>query len=175
MKRHHALSPALLASTLIAASLIAGSPPTAPPTPDAASAYLLDHPGGTKINSNELQYGPIVVTVVQPTAAGTADCPSGWFCFYAGRNYTFPRGRLSSCGPQNLARYGWANRVESAYYDLGSGSVTFYDKAKASDPNDDRRLFTVSAGTRGDPDTAPHRDKADYIYRICPRSVHTVR
>jgi hypothetical protein len=28
-------------------------------------------------------------------------------------------------------------------------------------------LFTISTATRGDPDAAPHRDKADYVYRTC--------
>lgn len=113
-----------------------------------------------------------VLTLLAPpgvaaAAARAADCPAGWFCFWSGTNYSGARGKLSSCGRQDLVRYGWGNRVDSAYYDLNNGSVTFYDRVVASDPNDDRALFTISAATRGDPDTAPHRDKADYVYRSC--------
>lgn len=144
--------------------------PTTPTAPglDPASAYLQQHPGGTKLDSNEVRYGAIIVTVTRPaiTAAATADCPAGWYCFYEGTNYTYPRGKLSSCGWQDLTQHSWGNRIESAYYDLLNGRVTFYDR-KTSDPDDDAALFTISVTTRGDPDTSPGRNKADYVYRTC--------
>ena len=88
---------------------------------DPAATYLQRHPGGIRLNDNEVQYGPIIVTVVQPAAANAPHCPGGWFCFYEGPNFTFPQGRLSECGWQDLTIYRWGNRVASAYYNLGNG------------------------------------------------------
>jgi hypothetical protein len=146
----------------------AGYAPRTAAAPDPASGYLQKYPGGIRLNDNEVRYGALIVTVTRPatSAAATADCPAGWYCFYDGTNYGFPRGRLSSCGWQDLVPYSWANRVASAYYDMSSGRVTFYDR-RTSDPGDDAALFTVSVATRGDPDTSPSRDKADYVYRTC--------
>lgn len=158
------LSLAMLAFMLVAPG---GTAAVEAPTLDPASAYLQTHPNGTKLNFNEVQYGPLIVTVTQTVAASGADCPAGWFCFYDGRNYTFPRGKLSSCGWQDLTQYQWGNRIESAYYDLNNGSVTFYDRKSASNPNDDVSLFSLNTVTRGDVDTNPNRNKADYVYRIC--------
>jgi hypothetical protein len=165
--RHHpgplpaALGVAVLLATLL--TLPAGTNTAARAT-DPASVYLAAHPGGTKLNHNEVGYGPLIVTVTHPRATTTAvaDCPAGWFCFYAGTNYTYPRGKLSSCGHQNLADYGWTNRIDSVYYDMQNGKVTFYNDASV-----DTALFTVSTATRGDADVSPNRDKADYVYRTC--------
>jgi len=138
--------------------------PVDAPRPDPASLYLAANPGGTRLNALEVSYGALVVTVARPrtTTAVAADCPAGWFCFYAGVNYTYPRGKLSSCGYQDLATYGWTNRIESVYYDMLNGKVTFYN-----DGTVDTALFTVSTANRGDADVSPHRDKADYVYRTC--------
>jgi hypothetical protein len=164
--------PATLLTSIVALLLILtvnpGPPPTRPTAPDAATAYLRQHPGGTRLNENEVQYGALVVTIARPTAtaAVTADCPAGWFCFYDGTNYAYPRGKLSACGGQDLTQYGWSNRVNSAYYNLLNGKVTFYD-SKTSAPNDDVALFTISTATRGNPDAGANRNKADYVYRTC--------
>lgn len=138
--------------------------PVDAPTLDPASVYAAAHPGGTRLNSREVSYGALVVTVTRPLTAATAvaDCPAGWFCFYAGVNYTYPRGKLSSCGRQDLAAYGWTNRIDSVYYDMLNGKVTFFN-----DGTVDTALFTVSAANRGDADVSPNRDKADYVYRTC--------
>jgi len=162
--RHlHPLTAALNVAVLLVMPLVTTGTRAAGQTVDPASAYLAAHPGGTKISANEVGYGPLVVTVNRPLAAtAVADCPAGWFCFYAGINYTYPRGKLSSCGYQSLADYGWANRIDSVYYDMQNGKVTFYNDAAV-----DTALFTVSTATRGDADVSPNGDKADYVYRTC--------
>ncbi|MGN9808195.1 hypothetical protein ACTMSW_02390 [Micromonospora sp. BQ11] len=126
--------------------------------------FLAAHPGGTVLNDNEVSYhgGALVVTLRAPVGTyGFADCPWGWFCFYEWPNYGYPRGKLSSCGWQNLATWQWQFRVESAHYNLGSGYVAFrygYDT----------ELFRVSASNRVRSDAAPWRNWANYVYRYCP-------
>jgi hypothetical protein len=76
---------------------------------------------------------PAVVTLglVEPLgaavlrAAALPDCPSGWFCFYDGTNFNYPRGRLSDCGWQDLGRYGWSDRTSSI--DNSTGSTIDYE------------------------------------------------
>jgi len=162
--RHHLHSATALISTNVLLLLLAVTAVAHPGAsePDPASVYLAAHPGGTKLNHNEVGYGPLVVTVTRPRATAVADCPAGWFCFYAGINYTYPRGKLSACGHQNLADYGWTNRIDSVYYDMQNGKVTFYNDGAV-----DTALFTVSTATRSDADVSPNRDKADYVYRTC--------
>src|SRR5262245_36119693 len=88
-------------------------------TERAVAAYLAAHPGGERIGGADISYdhGRFVVTVVAPPGLTAApDCPSGWFCFYDGVNYGYPRGRLSDCGFQDLGWWGWRDRTESAAY-----------------------------------------------------------
>lgn len=128
-------------------------------------AYLAAHRGGVQINSREISYGAdaLIITVVPETTAllAAADCPSGWFCFYEGVSYTYPRGRLSSCGWQNLATWGWANRVESVHYMMSAGTVAFLNEAGATDSV----LFTVSTSKRAIADVGSSRNRADYVSR----------
>lgn len=76
-------------------------------------------PGGKQTAPNEVSYdgGRFVVTYALPGAHVQAgpDCPSGWFCFYDGRLWGYPRGKLSDCGWQDLATYGWSDRTESLH------------------------------------------------------------
>lgn len=125
--------------------------------------YLAEHPGGTAINDNEISYqnGTFVVTLRAPFGVlATADCPSGWYCFYELPNFGYPRGRLSSCGRQNLATWQWQDRVESAHYNLSSGSVSFYYYGT--------KLFTIGTGNRVRSDAAPYREWSNYVDRYCP-------
>lgn len=125
--------------------------------------YLAEHPGGKAINDNEISYqdGELVVTLRPPFGVlATADCPSGWYCFYELPNFGYPRGRLSSCGRQNLATWQWQYRIESAHYNLGSGSVSFYYF--------DTKLFTIGVGNRVRSDAAPYREWPNYVDRYCP-------
>jgi hypothetical protein len=135
-------------------------------------AYLAEHPGGNQINPTEIAYpGGFVVALAPvaalappaPNLAAAADCPSGWFCFYDGINYRYPRGRLSDCGFQDLARWGWTNRTESVHYNMSSGSVTFYNHTSSGDTP----LFTISTTRRTDNDVSPYRNQADRVYRTC--------
>ncbi|WP_169949186.1 peptidase inhibitor family I36 protein [Microbispora sp. H11081] len=78
-------------------------------------------PGGVQTSRNEVSYdkGRFVVTYALPgqaaLAAGVADCPSGSFCFYDGKDYGYPRGKLRDCGWQDLATWGWNDRTTSVH------------------------------------------------------------
>jgi hypothetical protein len=155
--------------------IVTGGPAAAEPSGDPTAtqrqvdAYLAAHPGGTQLNETEVSYshGTFVVTVVAPAhhIAGP-DCPSGWFCFYQGLNYTYPRGKLSSCGWQDLAWWGWQNAVESAHYNLATGTVWFINHSGAGHLNDSL-LFDVGTNLTTRPDVAPYRNVADHVYRYC--------
>jgi hypothetical protein len=128
--------------------------------------YLAAHPGGTPINATEIAYpGGLIVTVTPPAGqlVAAADCPPGWFCFYDGVNFGYPRGRLSDCGFQDLATWGWTNRTESVHYNMSTGSVAFYNHTSGGDT----RLFTISTSRRTDNDVSPYRNQADRVYRFC--------
>ncbi|MEU8267212.1 peptidase inhibitor family I36 protein [Sphaerisporangium sp. NPDC049002] len=80
-------------------------------------------PGGVQTSRNEISYadGTFVVTYALPervTVAAVADCPSGWFCFYDGKDFGYPRGKLSSCGWQDLANWGWNDRTTSVHNNI---------------------------------------------------------
>lgn len=129
---------------LLGTATVAAPAAAAPVTPGAVS-YLAGHPGGKIVGANEISYddGRFVVTIAPPTnrpaqTDGYVDCPRGWFCFYDRADYGYPRGKLSSCGPQSLTYYGWQDRVESAYYNIDRGQVWFYDYGAP--------LFNVGAG-----------------------------
>ncbi|WP_341719265.1 hypothetical protein QQG74_05835 [Micromonospora sp. FIMYZ51] len=146
--------------------------PTVPATAQAAPSgraaelarYLAAHPGGTVLNDNEISYlgGALVVTLDAPVGSyAAADCPYGWFCFYDLPNFGYPRGKLSSCGWQNLANWSWQFRVESAHYNLDSGYVAFHYQQS-------QELFRVSTVNRVRSDATPHRNWATHVYRYCP-------
>lgn len=163
------LAAALLLGALALVAPVA--PATAAPTTDVQSqidAQLARYPGGTQINATEISYagGAFVMTFAPATGVlATPDCPSGWFCFYDGLNYGYPRGKLSSCGWQDLALYGWQNRTESAHYNLLIGSTTFIAHQSANHSLD-VALFSISATARFLPDVK-NRNNADHVYRFC--------
>ncbi|GIJ33240.1 peptidase inhibitor family I36 protein [Micromonospora sediminimaris] len=158
--------------TVIVAVLLAGvtvpAPALAAPAPRTAmrtevARYLAAHPGGTVLNDNEISYrgGELIVTLDAPVGTyGVADCPSGWFCFYEWPNYGYPRGKLSSCGWQNLSTWSWQFRVESAHYNLGSGHVGFYYH--------NQELFRINPSKRLHSDAGQWRNWANRVYRHCP-------
>jgi peptidase inhibitor family I36 len=128
-------------------------------------AYMATHPGGQQINATEVAYngGAFVVTVVRTDGLSGPDCPAGWFCFYDGINFTYPRGKLSDCGFQRLSTWSWQNRVESAHYNLSTGSVVFIDETGSLDT----ALFTISTSRPAIADVGSARNRADYVYRYC--------
>ncbi|GIJ06859.1 peptidase inhibitor family I36 protein [Micromonospora andamanensis] len=154
--------------TVLLLGVTAPAPALAGPTERSAvsvdlTRYLAVHPGGTVLNDNEISYqdGELIVTLKPAVGVyGVADCPSGWFCFYEWPHYGYPRGKLSSCGWQNLANWSWQFRVESAHYNLGNGYVAFYY-------HQSQELFRVGVGNRVRSDAAPHRNWANYVYRHC--------
>lgn len=152
--------------TLALGIIATGAPAAADSGAAARDAYLREHPGGTPLGPNEIGYqnGAFIITLTRPaTTRAAADCPTGWYCFYDGPNYTYPRGRLSSCGFQNLGTYGWRDRTESVHYNVSTGSVTFINETGSTDTN----LFTASTTNRRLPTVTPHGNRADYTFRSC--------
>ncbi|WIN00089.1 peptidase inhibitor family I36 protein [Actinoplanes oblitus] len=163
------LQTAALITTCVLAATLSAQPAAAYPadtTRAAMAAYLHEHPGGTPISDRDIAYGggTFIVTVTRAQAGhalAAADCPSGWFCFYDGVNYTYPRGRLSSCGWQDLGTWGWRNRTESVHYNMSSGTVGFLNEAGSVDTV----LFTAGTTRRTIADVNPYRNQADYVSR----------
>jgi hypothetical protein len=148
----------------------AGAGVARPAPADRVAAYLAAHPGGVRINANEISYGggTFIVTVVGPEQTIAAvDCPAGWYCFYEHTSYGYPRGKLSSCGWQDLAWWGWQDRVESAYYNLLTGATVFIHHTPGTSHSQDYRLFQIDVVNRGIADVYPYRNMADYVYRYC--------
>src|SRR3954452_9897991 len=98
-------------------------------------------PGGRQTAPHEVSYdgGKVVITVAMPGAAraaaagGYPDCPAQWFCFYDGPNWTYPRGKLSDCGWQDLGRYGWNDRTESVD-NYTANDIDFYNHNDRGNP-----------------------------------------
>ena len=171
MKRAHFFSALIVAvAVMVAAPTVPATAAAYPELNAATAAYLATHPGGVPLDSNEISYsgGTFVVTVTPPLGPSFyPDCPAGWFCFYQYTYYGYPRGRLSSCGWQDLATWGWQNRVESAYYNLLNGATSFIQHSPGTSHIQDYTLFTIGVGLRGIVDVAPYRQMADYVYRYC--------
>ncbi|MBY8872332.1 hypothetical protein K7640_10825 [Micromonospora sp. PLK6-60] len=155
----------VVAAVLGGVLIVAGAPV---PTPGMAAAsremsdYLAAHPGGVPVSANEISYGDgaVLVTLRPPVGVyALADCPWGWYCFYDRPDFGYPRGKLSSCGRQNLADWQWQFRIGSAHYNMASGSATFY--------YNDTALFSVGVGNPVRADAAPWRDWANYVNRRC--------
>jgi hypothetical protein len=177
----------LLVVALVALTLAAGpAPPATAVDPTAGpagpadavadlqgkvDAYLAGHPGGTQVSANEIAYdnGRFIVSVARlnGAASGTADCPRGWFCFYEYTGFRHPRGQLSDCGWQDLARWGWQNRTASVHYNMPTGYVVFYNHAGGTSHTADAAIFSLDTGYRADSDVAPYRDIADHVRRFC--------
>jgi hypothetical protein len=151
----------LIATACTLVVLVPPAPATGAPNGGVA-AFLAAHPGGVPINDNEISYGggAFVVTLAQPPGTLAApDCPSGWFCFYDRVNYGYPRGRLSSCGTQDLGTWGWQYRTDSAHYNMSSGTATFFYSST--------RIFAIGVNARTAPDVTPYRNWADRVTRSC--------
>lgn len=102
------------------------------------------------------------------SAAGVADCPSGWFCFYDGDNFGYPRGKLSDCRWQDLGVYGWNDRTNSVHNNTSS-LVEFHQHLDYGNPANghtyDYTIFGISAYN-----SSPHvnpSNQADHTYRYC--------
>ena len=170
--RHAGVLAAVVAALMVIALAMPSSaaPPSTSPLQAQINAHLAAYPGGTQISATEISYadGKFVMSFV-PTgkSASAADCPASWFCFYDQVNYGYPRGKLSSCGWQDLASWGWHDRTDSAYYNMSTGSVSFINHSTAPDHSLDYTLFSLSTSVRGDSDVAPYRNMADHVYRFC--------
>ncbi|GIF45204.1 hypothetical protein Axi01nite_95150 [Actinoplanes xinjiangensis] len=95
---------------------------------------LREAPGGKVTGPAQITYGDgafVVDFVPEAGAASSAvraapNCPANWVCFYDLTNYGYPRGKLQDCGQQDLATWGWRNRVNSAH-NHHSASSDFWD------------------------------------------------
>jgi hypothetical protein len=160
------LAGSLLAAMSTGTAPLSGASVVAAGTQQKVDAYLAANPGGRQINATEISYGDgafIVTVVPQLGTFGVADCPSGWFCFYDGINFGYPRGKLSDCGWQDLGWWGWRNRTESVHYNMSTGSVSFINETGSIDTV----LFSVDTVHRTISDVYPYRNMADYVYRYC--------
>jgi hypothetical protein len=135
-----------------------------------AATYLQEHPGGVIINQNTIAYdnGSLLIDVGTSSPNSRAsDCPAGWFCFYAGLYFDYPRGRLSGCGWQDLHDWGWNDRISSVAYNMSSGSATFYQHERSPSHTGDTPLFTVGVNHRSIADVGSASLKADHVFRQC--------
>ncbi len=156
---------------VIALAMPSAAAPSTTPVQAQINAHLAAYPGGTQINATEISYadGKFIITFVPAggVSPNAADCPSGWFCFYDQVNFGYPRGKLSDCGWQDLAWWGWQDRTESAHFNLPAGSVSFINHGATPDHSFDATVFSVSTSVPTDNDVAPYRNVADHVYRFC--------
>jgi hypothetical protein len=166
----------MFAAVLVAVLTLAMPGVTAYAAPNRSVQAQIDqqlakYPGGTQINATEVAYnnGAFVITFARPDVSidGVADCPAGWFCFYDHTNFGYPRGKLSDCGWQDLAWWGWQDRTESVHYNMSSGSVTFIEHSGPPDHSGDYGLFNVGTSNRTLSDVYPYRNMANHVYRFC--------
>ncbi|MEV4625406.1 hypothetical protein AB0J90_03850 [Micromonospora sp. NPDC049523] len=177
--RQWSRSATVLAAIIAIVALVAAAPPATAGPPDGPVSpgavqveidkHLAAYPGGRQIGPTEISYagGSFVLTFEPPVGTlASPDCTSGWFCFYDRINYGYPRGRLSSCGWQDLASWGWHDRTESVHFNISSGSVSYLNHTSAGHGGDPY-LFSVSASARTDNDVSPYRNMADHVNRYC--------
>ncbi|MFI6762537.1 hypothetical protein ACIBF5_25725 [Micromonospora sp. NPDC050417] len=166
-----------MAIATIVATVVAAAPATAGPPEDALPSpvqgeidrHLASYPGGRQISPTEVSYadGTFIIAFAPPSeTTALPNCTAGWFCFYDGVNYTYPRGQLNSCGWQDLAAWGWHDRTESVHYNIGTGSVSFLNHT-SSGHGSDPVLFSVGVSSTTDNDVSPYRNQADHVNRYC--------
>lgn len=130
-------------------------------------------PGGRQTAVNEVTYdgGKFVVTYALPGAKALAveDCPNNWFCFYDNPGYGYPRGKLSDCGWQDLARWGWNDRTESTSNGTNASVdyINHYDRGNPANGHSlDQFLWEDwPAFAKGN---VPYPNTADHVNRLCP-------
>jgi hypothetical protein len=128
---------------------------------------LLRAPGGKVTGPSQITYGGgtfVIDFAPEPGAAGktqlgTPNCPDYWVCFYDGSNYNYPRGKLRACGQQDLATWGWRNRINSVH-DHGDAFASFWDVEVDYDG------FEVYVN-QAIPDVGSAKNKVDLIYIEC--------
>lgn len=132
---------------------------------DQIDLHLQQAPGGRQTAPNEITYGDdtFVVTYAMPNQRllASPDCENGWFCFYDGGAYGYPRGKLSDCGFQDLGDFGWSDRTSSV--DNGTSSnVRYYNHRDSGD----EYMFTNNAGQHGRL-SSEYTNRADHVVRVC--------
>jgi hypothetical protein len=142
--------------------------------------HLQRFPGGKQINDNEISYadGKFIITFAKPNGPQSdssvmraSDCTAGWYCFYDGINFTYPRGRLSDCGWQDLFDFGWSDRTESvAQTSPGSIWVSYigHEGTTPDHSGDDVYFFTDSLNREIAAVPVGVRNAADHARKNCP-------
>lgn len=143
--------------------------------------HLRRFPGGVQINENEISYngGSFVMTFAKPNSPqsrqagtqGTNDCPLGWYCFWDGINFTYPRGILSDCGWQDLFDFGWHDRTESVAQTSPNPVWVTYSGHEGTTPDhsgDDVYFFTDGSARTISAVPVNVRNAADHAYKNCP-------
>jgi hypothetical protein len=139
-------------------------------------AHLARAPGGVQINENEISYdgGRFIMTFAKPgqqvgtdpTVQASSDCTFAWYCFYDGINFTYPRGRFSDCGWQDMSAWGWHDRTESVAQNLLGTWIQYLNHTTGGHGNDVHLFFTDTLFEEI-PDVAPYRNMADHGVRHC--------
>ncbi|WP_435126158.1 hypothetical protein, partial [Micromonospora tulbaghiae] len=96
----------------------------------------------------------------------SSKCSGGWFCFFDGINYTWPRGQLSDCGWQDLQNFGWVDRTESVAQNLPDGWVEYQNHTFGGHENDEHLFYTDTLFDQ-DSDVSPYRNMADHVWYSC--------
>lgn len=158
---------AILAATSVPTGLAAAEVSV---TQRVINTHLALYPGGTQISPTEVSYagGSFVVTFTKAVNATSGpDCPSGWFCFYDWPYFGYPRGKLSSCGWQDLSKYGWHDRTESVHTAQSYGTVVFLNHGSIPSHSSDVPLFSISPHAPVIEDVWPLHNIADHVKRYC--------
>lgn len=141
---------------------------------EQVALYMKRTPGGTRISKTEVSYddGAFVMEFADParakaTVLAEPDCPSGWYCFYEGYHYRYPRGRLSDCGWQDLARWNWQDRM-SSYHNTTPRLVFLYNHVDPAHIGDEElwQMWGYEAWPNLPWPTVD--DKVDHVEKWCP-------
>ncbi|WP_433227373.1 peptidase inhibitor family I36 protein [Actinomadura formosensis] len=141
----------------------------AAPSPDLLVQQQVDDQirsyGGIQTGPSEVSYkgGDVKLIIAKKQAAGTANCPSGWYCFYQYKDWGGRRLQFKDCGSnQSLTDYGFGN-LTTSWHNNSKNTVEVYDKSV--DPFETlwRELphsHSQFVGTLAD-------NRADFFYAYC--------
>lgn len=172
MSRTHRLV-TLVTGLTAALAIAAGAAPASAAPADPGSGTVqaqIDRqlrltPDGTQISANQIAWrdGTVIMTFPSDDIAvqGTADCPAGWFCFWADAGFEGRRLQFSDCGQQDLGDWAFRNKTSSWQNTTGSRvEVWQYDLI-----ND--KLWTEQPRSSSSWVGSANNDRADYFKRIC--------
>lgn len=127
--------------------------------------------GGERISANEIAWaddGPILLVPVKDHAEGTANCPSGYFCFYQYTSYGGKRLAYKASSTYSwFGNYGMQDKISSWHNNSTGVRRLIYNRKWAG--LDDLNLWTLwgspGAPTRDAAVDASDDNRADYFSR----------